>query len=61
MSRKLAPDSRIVMVFSFVKEPGRQINYGTGKDVSDETIQDAKEALEIKWYNQSCLNMPLGK
>ncbi len=61
MSRELQPGSRILMVLSYVKEPGRQVNYGTGKDVSDETIQDAKDPLEVKWYNKSCLNMPLGK
>jgi len=33
-----APGSRVLAVLSVIKEPGRQINYGTGKDVSDETI-----------------------
>ena len=61
MSHQLQAGSRIVMVLSFLKEPGRQIDYGTGKDVSEETIQDAREPLEVKWYNKSCLSIPSGK
>ena len=32
---------------------------GTGKDVSDETIADGDEPLEIKWFNDSKINIPL--
>src|SRR5262249_113146 len=34
MSHQLQAGSQIVLVLSVIKEPGRQINYGTGKDVS---------------------------
>ena len=38
-----------------------QINYGTGKDVSEETIKDASEPLEIKFYNDSFIKIPISK
>lgn len=61
MSRQLQPGSRVVAVLSVIKEPGRQINYGTGKDVSDETIADAKEPLQIKWFDDSYIVLPVGR
>jgi predicted acyl esterase len=61
MSREVQPGSRLVLVLSVIKERGRQINYGTGRDVSDETIQDAKEPLEIKWFNDSFIDAPVGR
>lgn len=61
MSRQLQQGSRVVAIVKVVKEPGRQINYGTGKDVSAETIQDAKTPLEIHWSNGSYLDLPVGK
>jgi uncharacterized protein len=36
-----------------------QVNYGTGKDVSDESIADAKEPLEVRWYNDSYVTVPI--
>ena len=61
MSRRLAAGSRIVAVLSVIKEPGRQINYGTGKDVSDESIADAKEPLTIQWFSDSYLDLPVSR
>jgi hypothetical protein len=61
MSRQLQPGSRVVAVLSVIKGPGRQINYGTGKDVSDETISDAKEPLQIKWLDDSYIVLPVGR
>jgi hypothetical protein len=34
---------------------------GTGKDVSDEDINDAKPPLQIKWHNGSYLKIPARK
>jgi predicted acyl esterase len=59
MGRQLQPGSRIVVVLSVIKETGRQINYGTGKDVSDETTADAKEPLTIRWLAASYVDLPL--
>lgn len=36
-----------------------QINYGTGKDVSDEDISDAIVPLKIQWHNDSYVEIPL--
>ena len=51
--------SRLVAVLSIVKEPGRQINYGTGKNVIDESIADAKTPLQITWFGGSHLDLPV--
>jgi hypothetical protein len=59
MSRRLARGSRIVAVLGPIKQPGQQINYGSGKAVSDETIADAGEPLEIRWLATSFLDLPI--
>jgi putative CocE/NonD family hydrolase len=59
VSRKLKPGSRIVAVVGTIKGPGQQINYGTGKDVSDETIADAGAMLEIRWIAGSYIDLPI--
>ena len=61
MSRRLQAGSGVVAVLRLIKEAGRQINYGTGKDVSDETIEDASVPLEINWYSDSYIDLPIGK
>jgi uncharacterized protein len=58
MSRQLQQGSCVVVVIRVIKEPGRQINYGTGRDVSDETIQDAAVPLDIRWLGDSTLLLP---
>ncbi|HEY4324631.1 MAG TPA: CocE/NonD family hydrolase [Mucilaginibacter sp.] len=59
-SRKLSKGSRIVIVISINKSRDNQINYGTGKEVSSETIADAKTPLQVKWYNSSVIKIPVG-
>jgi hypothetical protein len=59
MGRQLAAGSRIIAVVQVIKETGRQINYGSGKDVSDETIADAGEPLRIEWLDGSWVEVPL--
>jgi putative CocE/NonD family hydrolase len=56
-ARLLAPGSRIVAVIGVPKRPGLQINYGTGRDVSDESIVDAKTPLRIRWFAGSYLEL----
>ncbi len=58
-SKKLRKGSRLILVLNVNKHPHEQINYGTGKDVSDETINDAKEPLQVKWYNESYVKIPI--
>jgi putative CocE/NonD family hydrolase len=57
--KKLEKGSRIVVVLNISKSPYEQINYGTGHDVSDETIADAKEPLKIKWSADSWISIPV--
>jgi len=58
MSRQLQAGSRLVLVIGVNKRPDREINYGTGNDVSEESIADAKPALKIKWFSDSYIDMP---
>jgi hypothetical protein len=58
---QLSKGSRIVALVGVNNHPQWQINYGTGKDVSDESITDAKEPLHVKWYNMSMIKIPILK
>ncbi len=58
-SRLLKKGSRLILVLNVNKHPHEQVNYGTGKDVSDETMKDAGEPLKIKWYNESFVKIPV--
>ena len=60
-SKKISKGSRIVVVLNIIKEPFMEINYGTGKPVSEETIADAKLPLVIKWHNDSYIKIPIKK
>jgi hypothetical protein len=60
-SRRIEPGSRIVVLINVIKQPNMQINYGTGKDVSDETIADAGEPLRIRWFGDSFIDLPTRK
>jgi uncharacterized protein len=59
ISRRLAAGSRIAVVIAVPKKPSQQINYGTGKDVSDETISDARTPLTITWYPGTVVHVPI--
>ncbi|HEV7775742.1 MAG TPA: CocE/NonD family hydrolase [Luteibacter sp.] len=56
-SRMLMPGSRIVAVIGVPKMPGIQINYGTGRDVSTESVKDATVPLRIRWLPTSYLEL----
>lgn len=58
-SKKIKKGSRIVIVVNGIKHPFNQINYGTGKNVSDENVEDAEEPLKIRWYMDSYINLPV--
>jgi predicted acyl esterase len=60
-SRRLGKGSKIVIVLNINKSPFEQINYGTGKNVSNESIKDGKTPLQIKWFNDSYINIPVLK
>jgi hypothetical protein len=58
-SRKLGKGSRIVALVNVNKSSFEEINYGSGKDVSKETIKDAGEPLKVKWYSSSFVKIPV--
>jgi putative CocE/NonD family hydrolase len=58
-SRRFDAGSRLVVTISIIKRADAQINYGTGKDVSDETIADARTPLTIKWLGGSFIVVPV--
>ncbi len=59
MGRKLAAGSRVVLVLGINKRADQQVNYGTGDDVSEESIEDADVPLKIRWYNGSYIDVPV--
>jgi hypothetical protein len=59
MGRKLAAGSRVVFVLGINKRADQQVNYGTGDDVSEESIEDADVPLKIRWYNSSYIDVPV--
>lgn len=59
VSKKINKGSKLVILLNINKHPFEIINYGSGKDVNDETINDAKESLQIKWYNDSYIKIPV--
>ncbi|SFW28530.1 CocE/NonD family hydrolase [Luteibacter sp. UNCMF366Tsu5.1] len=56
-ARLLPAGSRIVAVVGVPKIPQVQINYGTGRDVSTESIVDAGDPLRIRWLSGSYLEL----
>ncbi|HEX5385546.1 MAG TPA: hypothetical protein VFW66_02470 [Gemmatimonadales bacterium] len=60
MSRRCEAGSRIVGVLGIIKNPGQQVNYGSGKPVSDETIADVGAPLGIRWFADSFVDLRHG-
>ncbi|ESP91148.1 MULTISPECIES: CocE/NonD family hydrolase [Pseudoalteromonas] len=58
-SRMLSRGSRLLVTLDINKNAYAQINYGTGKNVSDENISDAKEPLKVYWHNSSYIKVPI--
>ncbi|MCB0474788.1 MAG: peptidase S15, partial [Flavobacteriaceae bacterium] len=59
ISKKLAKGSRLVVIVNGNKNPYAQVNYGTGRDVSTESVEDAKEPLLLKLSTRSKINIPI--
>jgi uncharacterized protein len=59
VSRQLSVGSRLLVLLTVNKNGNAQVNHGTGKDVSDESIADAGEPLEVRWHNDSVLHVPI--
>lgn len=61
VSKQINKGSRLLIVLNVNKHPYDVINYGSGKDVNDETINDAGEPLKIKWFTDSFIAIPVWK
>ena len=59
VSRQMQPGSRLLVLVDAIKNPSAQVNYGTGKDVSDESIKDAGDPLKIEIRSGSYFEVPL--
>ena len=59
ISRLMEPGSRIVVILGPIKAPVMQINYGSGKDVNDETVADGGEPLRLRLFGGSFIEVPI--
>lgn len=59
VSRRMQPGSRLLVLLDVNKHPMAQVNYGSGKDVSDESVRDAGEPLRIEISSGSYFEIPL--
>lgn len=57
--RRMESGSRLLVVVDVLKNALSQVNMGTGKDVSDESIEDARPPLTIEWHPDSFVRVPL--
>jgi uncharacterized protein len=60
-SRKLQAGSRLVLVLGVNKRPDQEINYGSGEDVSEESLdnEDDRLPVKIRWYGDSYIDIPV--
>lgn len=61
VSKWISRGSRLVVLLNVNKHPFEIINYGSGKPVSRETIQDAGAPLQIHWHNDGFIEIPIRK
>jgi uncharacterized protein len=61
VSRQLDKGSRLLLVLDVNRSAFAQVNHGTGKDVSDESIADAAEPLKIQWLTDSYVTVPMSR
>lgn len=59
VSKQISKGSRLVILLNINKHPFEVINYGSGKAVSEETIKDAGDLLQIQWHNDSFIKVPV--
>ncbi|MFZ6664609.1 CocE/NonD family hydrolase [Peijinzhouia sedimentorum] len=59
VSKKLRKGSRLLVYINVNKNPFSELNYGSGKEVSKESINDAGEPMMVKWYNTSFVEVPI--
>lgn len=57
--KKIEKGSKLIAIIGVNKNQNWEINYGTGKEVSQEDMNDAKVPMKIKWFNSSFLNLKI--
>lgn len=60
-SRQFAAGSRLVLLLGIAKRPDREINYGSGNDVSEESFLDADEPYRLRWLPGSYIEVPVSR
>lgn len=59
VSRRLAPGSRLLLSVGVAKQRDLQLNYGSGKEVSSETLADARQPLRLQLLAGSWVELPV--
>jgi putative CocE/NonD family hydrolase len=59
MVRQMQKGSRLLVLLNVNKNPYAQVNYGTGADVSDESLQLDAPPLRVEWQNDSFIEVPI--
>lgn len=59
ISKKLSKGSKLILAISLLNSIYIEVNHGTGKTVSDETIKDATLPLTVKWSGKSNIQIPI--
>jgi uncharacterized protein len=54
----MSKGSRLLVLLDVNKNSMAQVNYGTGKDVSDESLADADGSLQVRWHTDSYVKIP---
>lgn len=61
MVRQMQRGSRLLLLLSVNKNPYAQVNYGTGADVADESLQSGAPPLRVEWQNDSYVEVPIAR
>ena len=62
MSHLLQPGDRVVAVLRVLKEQGREINYGSAREVSRQSLaRDAGKPMRVTWLATSHVDLPVAR
>lgn len=59
VAARLAKGSRLVAVLGVIQRRDRELNYGGGEDVKQQTLAGARLSLQLQWYAASVLDLPV--
>jgi uncharacterized protein len=59
LGHRMQAGSRLAIAISVIKRPDRQINYGTGGDVSTESVEDGRIPVRIRWGSGTYFDLPV--